>query len=226
MKYDEKIIDKVDKVTLFWYIVIIIAILIMFSRMKIELNILVGLIISFGIIYVLYSDYSTVQNNTKELFEQKTKLIHPPPKESLKHDRMINFLFSIQDFYVHNPQAYEDMKEHIDYFFKLYNEATRNSQMAGNNYQLLQDQKHNALNSLQSILYRVPFHKQYDQKLQRSVVTLRQILDGYIYKVYEIYEEELYNTGYSSNIRIIDKGPEGHQHGTLKDPYYESFELF
>jgi hypothetical protein len=226
MPYDEKIIDKVDKITLFWYIVIIIVVMVVFSRMKIGLNILVGIIISIMIIYVMYNDYSVVQNNAQELFNQKTKLIYPAPKETIKHDRMINFLFSIQDFYVHNPQAYEDMREHIDYFFKLNNEVMKNSEIAGSNYQLMQDQKHNALNSLQSILYRIPFHKEYDQKLQLSIVTLREILDGYISVVYQTYKEELYKTGYSINTKTIEKGPAGYQHGELTDPYYNTYDLF
>ena len=226
MTYNEKIINKVDKVTLFWYIIIFIFVLLIFSNMNIGLNILVGMIVALGILFVLYNDYSTVQNNAKELFNQKVNLIYPHPKKTIEHNDLINFLFSIQDLYIYNPQAYEDMREHIDYILRLYGEVIDNKELAGSNYQLIQDQKNNALNSLQSILLKMPQNVEYDNKLKNATTILEKILNEYMNETYIIYERNLYENGYDTNTRIIEIGPTGYNDPKSKDVYHDLYDLF
>jgi hypothetical protein len=199
--------------------------------LNVGLNILVGMIMVFGILFVLYNDYSTVQNNVKkelfnqnnvkkELFNQKVNLIYPHrfmplvtnPKKSIEHIDLINFLFSIQDLYIYNPQAYEDMTEHIDYILRLYDEVIDDTGLAGSNYHLIQDQKNNALNSLQSIL-------------KNATTILEKILNEYMNKTYIIYERNLYENGYTANTRTIETGPAGYVPKS-KNMCHDLYELF
>jgi len=225
MPYNENIINKVDRVTLFWYIIIFILVLFIFSKMKIELNILVGIIVALGILFVLYSNYYFVQSNTDELFKQKINLIYPPPKKTINRPELINFLFSIQDLYIYNPQAYEDMREYISNFLFIYDETVNNKFSAEINYKLIKNQKINALNSLQSILLKMPPNSEYDMKLKYSTITLEKLLNEYMQDIYDIYERNLYENGYTTNTRIIETDPVGYNNES-KDAYYDRYDLF
>jgi hypothetical protein len=212
--------------------------------LNVGLNILIGMIMVFGILFVLYNDHSTVQNNVKkelfnqnnvkkELFNQKVNLIYPyrfmplvtNPKKSIEHIDLINFLFSIQDLYIYNPQAYGDMTEHIDYILRLYDEVIDDTGLAGSNYYLIQDQKNNALNSLQSILLKMPQNTEYDNKLKNATTILEKILNEYMNKTYVIYERNLYENGYTANTRTIETGPVGYDPKS-KNMYHDLYELF
>lgn len=223
-KYHQKFFDKVDKVTLFWYIVIVIIIITIFSKMIVEINILIGIIVAFGMISILYYNYSVDQMNSDELFEQKKKLIYPQPTELLLHNEMVDFLFSIQEFYSYNPQAYEDMIEQIDIFFKLYNEVHNNNDLASIDYELMTDHMNSAINSLQSLVFKMTPDVKRDQKLKNAVLTLRKICETYLNEVYLIYQERLYEVGYTTNTKLITKLNIGYD-TTFIDPYYSTYSL-
>jgi hypothetical protein len=204
------LIDSIDKVTLFWYIVIFIVILFIFSRMSININIIFGFALAYMLIVYLYNDYKRVNNDTVKLLENKKSLLFPKPIESLEHTDIVNFLFSIQDFYIYNPQAYADMIETIDLFFSIYNETYNNHKMAGRNYLLLIEKKRNALNSLQSIINNMPRNSQYDKKLSDAIYVLESMLNKYIDDIKKLYDNELYESGYTTKTVLINKGPYGY----------------
>lgn len=134
-------------------------------------------------------------------------MIIPFPNESLKYDNMVNFLFSIQDFYIYNPQAYEDMIEQIDYFFRLYEDIINNNQFAGEHYELLEGCKRNALNSLQSLVHTISPNKEIDDKLDNSLKILNILLQKYINDIKKINDIYIYENGIKPNTKIIYIGP-------------------
>ena len=207
---DLRYYNNIDNVTLFWYVVIFILIIFIFSNKNIGLNVVFGTIIAMIVIHTMYSDYTKTQLMIEEHNTTKKNLIVPNPIKSIKYEQIVNFLFSIQDLYDYNPQSYEDMIEHIDYFFNMYEEVLVNNRSAGYNYQLMNDQKKNILNSLQAIIYKMPINTEYDQKLENAVGTLRNILNGYLDKVNYFYKNDIYINGYNINTKIIHKGPDGY----------------
>lgn len=194
-----------DNETLFYYIIIIIGIAFVFSNIMIELNLIFGLIIGGIVIYVLYTNYKDkqeVENKTKSFQES---LLLPKPETLSKYENVVKYLFSIQDFYVHNPQAYEDMVNAIENFFRIYEETIVNHKYAGRNYDMMIEQKRSGMNSLHSIIYNLPTNVDYTEKLDNGVVTLEEVLQEYLDKVESIQKLYLHQNGYNVDTKIINK---------------------
>lgn len=196
-----------EKVAIFWYTVIIIITVFIFSKIEIQPNIIIGIVVSFIIIYLLHTNVTIAENNKKSLSEYKLNSIYPKTKNISNYDKIINFLFSVQDLYSFNPQSYISMCEHIDYFFELYDQVLIDNSLADTNYQLMVDHKNIAIKLLQTFLFRIQFNKMYDKKLEKSIITLNTILNDYIENVYNIYKKYIYHNGYSSRLRLIERGP-------------------
>lgn len=215
---NDRIINKIDKVTLFWYIVIIITIIFIFSKFDIKLNIVLGTLIAGVLILYLYNDYQIINKQTVELIADKEKLINPKPEKAFKYKRMVNYLFTIQDFFVYNPQVYEDFIENINRFFYVYEEIMVNNSSASSNYPILIDNKRGALNALQSITLILPPDVKYDIKLDTAVRELDVLLNFYLDEIKDIYNTQLYENGYDIKTKLLDNGPS--PYNTYNDKYY------
>jgi hypothetical protein len=123
-----------------------------FSFFDIKLNIIFGFIIAGLIVYYMYNYNLVVQNRNNELLDEKKKLIIPQPLKAIDYNEMVDFLFTIQDFHQYNQNAYEQMMMNIDYFFENYQNIIDDPEIAYLKYEMLFEQKINALNNLQSIL--------------------------------------------------------------------------
>jgi hypothetical protein len=196
--------STLDNKTLFYYFVIFIAITFAFSTIKLGLNIIYGTIIAYFIINFLYSNYKKKQeteNKTKSF--QEANLL-PKPKIFEKYGDIIKYLFSIQDFYIYNPQAYEDMTKSLDSFFRTYEETKNNSSQSGVNHGLMINYKRSATNSLHSIIYNLPNDVDYTNKLNDAIIIIQEILDKYLDKVKLINKKYLFENGYNNKTKIID----------------------
>jgi len=193
---------------IFWYVVIFCVIIFIVSRMDIKLNVVFGTGIAIIIIMYMYNQNQSSQIEDNLLRHEKQDLIYPRPKYTIEYanDDIIDFLFSIQDFYPRNPQAYEDMIESCDQFFILYHEIKTNSQLANFNYQNLIDLKRSMLNSLQSILINMVPNVGRDNKLQESITVLDIILNRYLDEIKRIHDEYLYEHGYDIHTTLINTG--------------------
>jgi hypothetical protein len=221
--FEESILDNK---TLFYYIIIFIVITFAFSTIKLGLNMIYGTVIAYLVVYFLYNNYKEKQekeNKTKSF--QEANLL-PKPEIFEKYGDIVKYLFSIQDFYIYNPQAYEDMTKSLDNFFRTFEETQNNPSQAGVNYNLMISYKKYATNSLHSIIYNLPNDVQYTNKLNDAIIIIQEILDKYLDKVKNIHEKYLYENGYNNKTKLIDN---------LKMPYnffdtgYKSrftFELF
>jgi hypothetical protein len=220
-----KQVNNIDKVTIYWYFVIFIGIMYVFTRQEIKLNFILGVGVGLLMIYYLYINYVDIKKNDKNTMSSKRNLIKPIPDmdKAGKHDEIVDYLFSIQDFYEFNPQSHEDLIEHIDYFFTSYNEVKNNNRIAGVNYEIMTDQKRLALNTLKSLVHSMPINTKYDIKLNRSVKVLEYLLNRYLDEVEYIQKVSLHENGYTTYTRIMDYGPVGID--TYNDEYF-SFEVF
>ncbi len=145
-------IDKLDNKTIFWYSIVFCIILLFFSKFTVGLNIVFGFFIGFIIILYLYYNHMKLKEEQNKIILNERQILTPQPDNAMKYNNIVDFLFSIQDLYIYNPQAYEDMIEIIDQFFKLYEESNNDNSLAGMNYYQMIIEKNNAMNSLQSII--------------------------------------------------------------------------
>ena len=199
-KLKGNIASTIDNTTLFWYITIFIIILYVFSLLQLNLNNILGFIIGIIIILYLYNDYIRHKTDEITLLNEKKSLIVPSLTYSIDNKDIVNFLFSIQDYYTYNPSAYDEMVSYIDYFFLIYNNVQYDNKSSSIYYNMLIDQKRNALNALQSILFNIPRNVDYDKKLNNAQYMLNIILNKYCKNIKDIYDLYLYENGYDNKM--------------------------
>jgi hypothetical protein len=137
-------------------------------------------------LYFLLKSYSgiIVMNNpyTTELnYIQPETILNPNKKTD---QDFIDFIFSIQDFYVFNPQAFEEMIDNLNAFLYLRDKIFIDSVMCNYYYQIADSKKNNMLNSLHSILFNLPNNGVFTGKINLAHKRLETLLNREINKMY------------------------------------------
>lgn len=132
-------------------------------------------------------------------------------------------MFSIQDLYEHNPQAYEEMYDNIENFLNVYEIIMGNTYYCDYYYQIAESKKDNAINSLHSIIYKLPNDKILTDKHTRAHKRLDTILTNYINKLYDECQSNVIRNGRNVYNRAINVGPKEHNHYFDKDFAYQFY---
>jgi len=203
-------IDSIQNKDIFNYIVILLISVFIFLRLTIGLNIFLALIL--GTLIILYlNEKKDVEIKTEEAQNKlkydtiKPKLDIVPPDNTI-----IDFLFSVQDFYVYNPMAYEEMVDNLKSFFQLNQDIFEEKQMYTYFYQIAESKKNNAINAFQSIIFKLPTEKAFTDKFNRAHVRLETILNKYMNDIYDKCQSNIIKDGRNTITRPIRKGPVGH----------------
>lgn len=200
-----------DNKTLIYYIIILFGITYSFSKQNINLGIIFGFVLGLMIINFLYKDYKQKQDNENKIKSFQESLLLPKNKNT--NDKLTAFLFSIQDFYIYNPQAYKEMIDSQNNFFRIYNETLNNPSRAGINHALMNQQKKDSMNALHSIIYNIPTDKDYTEKLENAILIMESMMQKYMDKIENLHKEYIYENGYNVKTKLINKtGIEGHNY--------------
>lgn len=202
-------IDDIKNIEMFKYAVIVIILLFLFLKLTIGLNIILALF--FGYLIILYLDE---RDEVKLKLKEKNDIIKydtiQPRLDNVSPDsEIVDFLFSIQDLYVYNPQAYEEMIANLESFFSLMESIFNEHIYSSYYYQILGGKKDNALNALQSIIFKLPTEKNHTIKLNMSHQRLETILNKYMNDAYDKCQYYIKKNGYTLNVRPTDVGPKG-----------------
>lgn len=216
-------IETFDNKSAFTYVVILIISLFIFSKYTIELNIMLALIISTIVIIYLNQKNIAAAVSAKEKDDLKYDTITPNPKNISKGSDVIDFLFSVQDFYVYNPQAYEEMVDNLDAFFLLNENIFLENQFSNYYYQIAESKKNNALNSFQSLIFKLPAAKLVTDKFDRAHRRLETILNKYMNNIYDQCQYNLKKNGYNILKTPLETGPVGHNTYDDEDFSYEFY---
>ena len=192
---------------LFWYVVILTVIIAILRYLDISLITTIGII--FGVVIIL--NIKSYENNEdkkiQEIYKQKKESIRPKPKNIQNYDELTDYLFSIQDLYGYNPPAYEEIVDNIDNFLEVYEESKLLPELSGTNYSIAEKRKHNALNALHSMIYKLPSSHNLVDKYVDSMRVLEGLLEKYLNEIYYINEEKIMKEGYNNSTKIINRGP-------------------
>ncbi len=215
------LIDSFDNKSLFFYIGIILLLILYFRNKIIGLNIILAL--AFGVIIILYlNDAKTFRNELeKKQQAHKLSMIKPPPKKIADKNDIIDLLFSIQDLYPYNPEAYEEMVDNIDAFMTIYDIIKTDPVFCEYYYQIGESKKSNAINALQSLIFNLPNNKIVEDKLTRAYKRLDTILTKYINELYKICDNDLTTKGFDITRKIINTGPKEYNVYEEKDYSYQ-----
>ena len=193
--------------TLFKYGVIILLCIQLFRNIPIGLNILFAVGIGLIIISYQYEKQIITIDNLESQHKLKVKSIEPNVSKLSTYRDIIDFLYSIQDFYNYNPQAYEEMIDNLFSFFYMYEEVKKGVLKIEEYYEIMQSKKSNSMNSLHSMIYNLPVSKISSRKIVKAQEVLNNILHKYLCEIEKDYKISLYTTGFNINRKIIPIGP-------------------
>ena len=156
-----------------------------------------------------------MKKSNEMLYTRKTNILRNKNIENIKNDKnLINILYSIEEYYYYNEQAYNEFIENLELFLKFFNFVTIDNSLGGQLYRNLLDYKKLIINSLISMSIKLPP----EYNLQEVIQNIESILDDYLYKTKNMYEEYLKKNGIDHTTKLI----------ILKDiePYNENYNLF
>jgi hypothetical protein len=136
---------------------------------------------------------------------------------------IVDFLFSIQDFYIYNPSAYEEMIDNLNAFYTLVENIFNEPQFCSYYYQIAFSKKNNAINSLQSIIFKLPTEPAFTDKLNRAHERLETILNKKMNDIYDQCQKHLIEYGRDTTTTPLLKGPQGHN---VYDDEEYSYQLY
>lgn len=199
-----EIVKLIKPSSIFLYIVIFCICIIYFRNINITLGIFVGIIFASICIYVLYINETTDAFNTVQLHKTKHDNIFPASKKLDNYTDLTDFVFSIQDFYVYNPQAYEDMVKSLDTFLEVYEDVLIDTSLAGQYFSIAETHKETTLNNLQSIIITIPPNKKLINKLNDALKIFEELLNKYLLVIDMKNKEYISEHGYFNNTKLIE----------------------
>jgi len=218
-----ELIESYNNKEIFRNSVIIIIFLFIFMNLSIGLNIVFGLILAFCcILYLTGKKYSTdkieIDENNKKL-----EYLKPTPTKITDDKNIVDFIFSVQDFYVFNPLAFEEFIDNLDAFKTIYLNIFNDSKLSHYYYQIADSKKNNALNAFHSLIFSLPNNKVYTEKFNRAHKRLETILNKYINEIYDECDQNIIKYGYDLKRTPINKGPKEYNHYFDKDFSYQFY---
>lgn len=228
-----RFIDDWDGYYLFAYIVMFIFIMWFVTQITITLNTIVGLAVSVFVISY-FNHQSIVEKNTiKDIYDIKKEATSPSSNglpgsvPTMIHERRdaTNFLFSIQDLRMYNPQAYDEGVEFMDRFFEYRKILDSEPDRCYTYYGLMENARRDSLNAFKSIIHSLPEDRRVRAKLNRATEILDEIFVRYLDQVSYIIDDHVYHNGYSINTKIPDYGAKPYnEYDDILEPYtYEFF---
>ncbi len=204
---------KLDSKSTFNYFIIILIFLFITNNMRIKLNHIVGLLI--GIIFVLFKYQNNINNlnqKDKQLVE-KIKVIDNNNKNRedigkiKEYNEIVDFLFSINEFYKINQETFEDLIDNLNNFLLIYEDIKIDNKNYTEKYIISENIKNNIMNILHSFIYSIGNHYELVNKLNHSCNILNKILNKYLEELYDICQKKLIIYGYNINTKPLYNGP-------------------
>jgi hypothetical protein len=209
-----KIIEKLEAETYFKYMAIGIVTIFFTGLIEINLNIFLALLISAIIIIYLEERRLTEAETLERQHEVKLDTIKPIPKKFSPYYDVVDFFFSIQDFYAYNPPVYEEIIDNVDNFFTLYENIKKDISVPEQYFKLAENKKQNAINALHSMIFKIIEDKKITNKLDRACKKLDKILGKYLDEMYDISKKDIMKKGYDVSRSLINIGPKPVNHFT------------
>lgn len=175
------ILGRIDNKNIMIFIVIFVILMFVSKFFEIGLSIIFFIVIAAIVSYVVYSRNQIIDISTEEDLKIKLELISPRPTRLDNHPPLIDFLFSIKDFYYINPTAFYNVIQNIDNFIQLYDEIINDQLIyCVQNLQVAIEFSRTAQNNLQSIIYNLDVDKRLTKKFHQSLKEFHLIMRQYI----------------------------------------------
>lgn len=223
-----QILEQIPKGNLVHYIYIIAILFFLFSFYEIKLNHILVLLLSILIIgYLIQKDFGDFNQYTSQKKDQLKFLnrlcfdgqhwrnfgpkndmnIKPMVKESYLYlnPLVVEFFFNIREFTQYNMSAYVDCVLHVNHVMKLHQDIKQGLENPFANLDLAKEEIASSLNSLESIIYKLPISVVSDHKYSHSVKILQSILTKYTIEMEQMCQRINKKRGYNAITKPDDQ---------------------
>jgi hypothetical protein len=133
------------------------------------MEIIIGFIIGCVIVYYYL-------NNRNNMNEQYNNLLIQPDEIVLKYPDIMDFIYSLEEYYDYNMDSFKDLILEINTFFLLYSKIYEDCSLI---YDNLLGSKLKLINILSTYIYSVPDEKPLISKIKQ----FENMLDNYLKKI-------------------------------------------
>lgn len=173
-------LTRINNESIMVYVMIGIVGIYLSKRVDVSLSLVFLIFVAFIICYLIYKrkeidDISSIKDTSI-----KIDLIVPSPISLSKYPDVVDFLYSIRDFYSVNPNAFYAVVKNTEQFFYLYNQIMFNEMMyCTQNLEVANQFIRNAQNHLHSIIYNLDIDRTITHKYHESLRNFHIIANKY-----------------------------------------------
>lgn len=201
--YEE--MNEASPAMLFKYAVILILSLFFLKTVDVGLNIFLALLIATIVIMYYHEKVETDVSDQEKQDKLKADSIRPRVEHIKKYKDIIDLLYSIQDFSVHNPQTFEEMIDNIKAFFTLYESLQKGVERCEDYYDIAISKKENALNCLHALIYDSHARIPGVNKIMKAQEVLSDMLSVYLGEMRDICILSLRTTGFHNQRKLLQE---------------------
>lgn len=143
---------------------------------------IIGFIIGIIVVIILIIINRNKISSQQDKIEYKNKKIKPELKYAQKYNDIVEFIYSIREFYHYNNQTFSDFINLIDIFIRLYDDIIIGVKYCGHQIQVLNDKKYEILNTFHSLIYSLEDNEILLDKFEKSLEKIHLILNNYYNK--------------------------------------------
>lgn len=178
------ILGKIDNNGIVTYVAIIFIAIFFAKIINISLTFIFLLIVGLFFCYLIYKKRSVEKLTYDKELEIKLNLITPKPQRIDGYPDLINFLYSIRDFYFINPNEFYAIVTNIDNFIQLYEQIMNNEMLYGTqNLEVAIPFIRTAQNHLHAMIYNLDVSKRLTAKYHKALEDFHLIAQQYITKL-------------------------------------------
>jgi len=217
-------VDGWDGEALYRYIVIGLISIFVATKLGLTISFLIGLVMAYQIINYLNNREQVSGVKKDDLYKKKVDVIIPKLDKTIKYEKVVNIIFSIQDMYIYNPSSFYEINRFVENFFELYEKIERNHQLAFNEYDRLILYKRNLLNHMHTILFSLPNDQNIEYKLNKTIGDMDIEITKYIDHVSYLIDHMIYKDGYTAKTKPFIEMIPLNRYGDFDLPF--TFEIY
>jgi len=177
-------IYPLHRIILYLYFVIILLIFLGISKYNVTLNLIVSILVSYGVIYYIISKDRYTQTHYNKKTDLKLTFLEDIIQTNSTiyisnylhlNALIIQFYFDMRDYIEYNLSNYRDSLISVNSMLML-EEQSGKLENPGNAYRSIKDLYKEAMNHFQSIVHSIPYDKNVFDKFNKSLLILQSLL--------------------------------------------------
>ena len=178
------VLGKIDNNGIVTYISVVIICVFFAKIIDVSLTFIFLFAVSLFFCFLIYKKRSVDNLTYEKQLEIKLSLITPKPQRIDNYPDLINFLYSIRDFYFINPNEFYGIVNEIDNFIQLYDQIMNNEMLyCTQNIEVAIPFIRNAQNHLHSMIYNLDTNKRLTAKYHKALADFHLIAQQYISRI-------------------------------------------